>query len=103
MRNYKKAKITLTNDYHNTETTIWARIPAGSDQVLITPDQAKSAKKRLCGISSCTCSDDVGTRPSQSGGANPNGGLVEIFVTPEKVLDGFYKSEWVDGTGRLIK
>jgi len=101
MKTYRKAKITLTNDYHNTETTIWARIPAGSDQILITPSQVKAARKKLCGITGCTCSDDAGTRPSQCW-CNPSGGLSEVNTIPEKVLDGFYKSEWVDGTGKMI-
>lgn len=101
---FQKAKITIGNEFHGTEKTLWARIPAGSDAVLITRGQAKACKEWLCGLRECNCGDGVGARPGVCAGINPNSdGLVEVFVKPEKIMDSFYESEWPDGTGKLIK
>jgi hypothetical protein len=101
---YRKAKITITNDYHGTEIALWARIRSGSDAVLITRNQAKTCKVRLCGIDICMCGDDIGSRPSVCAGINPNDdGLIEVFVKPERIMDGYYQSEWPNGAGRLVK
>lgn len=101
---FQKAKITIENEFHGTKKTLWARIPAGRSDVLITREQARSCRHELCGIRECSCGDDVGARPRVCEGLDPNSdGLVEVFVKPEKIMDGFYESEWQDGTGKLIK
>lgn len=50
-------KITLTNDFHNTEVTLNLR-----DGKNLSPGQVKKARNTLCGIKGCTCSGAVGTR-----------------------------------------
>ena len=52
-------KITLTNDFHNTEVTL--NVKNG----IITVGQVKRARRVLCGISGCTCGDDLGARGKQ--------------------------------------
>lgn len=100
---YRKAKITVTNEFHGTEIALWARIRS-SGAVLITRNQAKHCKNTLCGIDACNCGDDIGSRPSVCAGINPNDdGLIEVLVKPERIMDGFYQSEWPNGAGRLVK
>lgn len=53
-------KITLTNDFHNTETTI--EIKEGG---LVPISQIKKAKNELCGIKGCACSNASGQRGRQ--------------------------------------
>lgn len=48
---------TISNDFHNTTT----RTRLGRK----TESQMKSLKRRLCGVSGCTCSDDIGSRGKQ--------------------------------------
>ena len=52
-------KITLTNDFHNTEVALNVK------NNLISAGQIRRANKELCGIDGCTCSDDLGTRGPQ--------------------------------------
>lgn len=54
-----KTKITLTYDFHNTATFVWA-----DEDGWISNRQAREARARLCGISHCLCCDDVGARPA---------------------------------------
>ena len=53
-------KITLTNDFHNTTVNLVATAKR------LNAKQVKRAKKALCGIDGCTCSDDLGMRGSQT-------------------------------------
>jgi hypothetical protein len=52
-------QITLTNDYHNTTTTV--RTEAG----FLAAGQVQRAADNLCGITGCTCGDVAGCRPQQ--------------------------------------
>lgn len=52
-------KITLRNDFHNTEVTLNVKNDT------ITAGQVKRSRKVLCGISGCTCGDDLGARGEQ--------------------------------------
>ena len=54
-------KLTLKNDFHNTEITINAK------NEKLSPEQVKKAQKHLCGMSDCCCSGDVGYRRQQDG------------------------------------
>lgn len=100
---FRKAKITIANDFHNTEKNLLARVRTDG-AVLISRNQAKACKNTLCGINGCTCGDDIGSRPSVCESINPDDdGLIEVFVEPEMVMDGVYRSERPDGTGRLVK
>ena len=45
----KDTRITLTNNFHNTETTITAK---GGN---ITASQLKRAERKLCGMTECMC------------------------------------------------
>jgi len=48
---------TISNDFHNTTTR--TRLGRKSEK------QMKDLKRRLCGVSGCTCSDDIGSRGKQ--------------------------------------
>ena len=54
--------VTLTNDFHNTETKI--RWPKGMPELFLTDAQARRVGNRLCGYH-CTCSGFLGTRGPQ--------------------------------------
>lgn len=56
----KNIKVKLTNDFHNTETTI--QVNEGG---LVPLSQIKKAKKDLCGTKDCTCSNASGQRGRQ--------------------------------------
>lgn len=47
--------ITLTNDFHDTETKI--QIRRGN---YLSPRRCRDIRNRLCGISGCACGDDLG-------------------------------------------
>ncbi len=53
-------KITLTNDFHNTEATVIV-----NDSMMLSNSQIKRAQKKLCGMSGCECSNAAGTRGRQ--------------------------------------
>ena len=62
------ARVTLTNDFHNTSTTLICETLSHIwNEVTIYPSvsQISRAKKSLCCIDGCTCSDDAGTRGRQ--------------------------------------
>lgn len=52
-------RITLTNDFHNTEAVL--RVNSES----LSPAQVKRAKRLLCGVEGCTCSGEAGERGAQ--------------------------------------
>jgi hypothetical protein len=54
-------KIVLTNDYHNAEV----RLMPKDNKLSIR--QIKRAKRVLCGVDGCTCSNEFGTRGRQDG------------------------------------
>jgi hypothetical protein len=49
-------KVILRNNFHGTEVMLNVRAD------YITPEQAKRAKRQLCGTSGCTCSSGLGVR-----------------------------------------
>lgn len=51
---------TLTNDFHNTETTIRAGL-AGK----VSRRQIRRAWRKLCGVTGCVCGDAAGARGRQ--------------------------------------
>ena len=56
----KRTQITIINKFHNTETTLKAK-----SGTVLTAQQAKRIKKRLCPSESCCCSE-VGSTQGQS-------------------------------------
>lgn len=52
-------KITLKNDFHNTEINLVVK------DGKLSPAQVKRSRKALCGIAGCTCGDELGTRGQQ--------------------------------------
>lgn len=56
-----KKKITLTNDFHNTSVNLLVDDDPKKDYHL-SPGQARRARKTLCGIDGCSCSDEIGVR-----------------------------------------
>ena len=54
-------KITLRNDFHNTEINL---VPHDGK---LSPSQVARARRTLCGIENCCCSGDLGTRGPQDG------------------------------------
>jgi len=60
-----KMKITLSNEFHNTETTVNPKaITEGRFKGFykISASVAKRAKAKLCGINGCTCCGNFGER-----------------------------------------
>ena len=55
-------KITLANDFHNTEITLICK------DGKLSAGQVKRASRTLCGVSGCCCSGDVGYRGPQQDG-----------------------------------
>ena len=59
------ARVTLTNEFHNTTTTlICETLSHIFNEVTIYPSvsQIRRAKRALCGVEGCTCSNDAGCR-----------------------------------------
>ena len=53
--------IKLSNDFHNTSTTVRANVGD-----FISHARIKAIKSRLCGAKGCACSGAIGTRGSQA-------------------------------------
>ena len=66
-------RITLTNDFHRTATTIDASRP-------ITSRRIRNIRNRLCGAAGCCCGGDLGQRGQQSAAAAAYGDRVAEFV-----------------------
>lgn len=74
-------KVSLKNDFHNTEVTVAGENPY-YNCIRLTPRSVQKAKKALCGIEGCTCSNDLGVRGDNQGmefDFNPNG-TVDVYV-----------------------
>ncbi len=60
-------KLVLKNDFHNSEAVFrvqhFGEVKAGS-VIELSVGQVKKAHKLLCGIESCLCSGELGTRGS---------------------------------------
>lgn len=54
------AKITLTNDFHNSEVTLQLR------SAFPSTSQVRRSWRVLCGIKGCTCGDIMGMRGPQT-------------------------------------
>lgn len=52
-------KIKLTNSFHNTEVTLIARDGE------LSARQVRRAKRELCGVRGCACSNELGVRGAQ--------------------------------------
>lgn len=61
LEEYKMRKITLTNNFHNTEVILNVK-----DGKNISANQVKKANKILCGYNGCLCSGYMGTRGTQA-------------------------------------
>jgi hypothetical protein len=66
-------KITLKNDFHNTEVGVYAvEITSGTSGrtvgYLLSAQQTRRVRKRLCGIAGCACGDDLSLRGPQDFG-----------------------------------
>lgn len=55
-------KITLCNEFHNTEINLVAKIDACGN-MLLSNGQVSKARRTLCGIDGCKCGDAAGCRP----------------------------------------
>lgn len=56
----------LTNSFHGTEAFIRATVPEGKYQgPEVSPAVVRRVRRRLCGISTCTCGREDGTRGSR--------------------------------------
>ena len=62
-------KVILRNDFHDSEAVVRTR--GGR----LTRRQVRRARRKLCGISTCTCGNAVGTRGLQR---LPDGRLLQI-------------------------
>ena len=60
--------VTLNNDFHGTEVTIRCEVLSHiwhTATIYPSARQIKRAKRELCGVEGCACSDDAGCRGRQ--------------------------------------
>lgn len=55
-------KITLSNEWHGTQISLTVK-----DNWTLSSAQVRLAKRTLCGVSGCMCSDSLGMRGPQDG------------------------------------
>lgn len=72
----KTKKIVLSNDFHNTEVVVYAKV-LGNGDCWISEGQVKRARKALCGIHECTCGDYAGCRPIMVEEDYTEGGIIK--------------------------
>ena len=61
--------VTITNDFHNSSVVLRCDVVQhihNEKTIYPTKHQIKRAKKALCGIKGCACSNDVGIRGKQT-------------------------------------
>lgn len=74
----KTMRLTLVNDFHNTETALAARVTTTGD-LKLSGTQVARAKAALC-VEGCACSNVLGARRAGSTGiATASGAPVEII------------------------
>jgi len=76
-------RITLKNDFHDREVQINAKAIDGQDgsyTIILTPRQAQRTKRILCGIETCACSNNAGTRGAQEA---PAGKKIALILVKE--------------------
>lgn len=76
-------KITLTNNFHDTSVTLRPR------DGKLSAAQVRRAKRTLCGMAECTCSDDLGRRGPQPD-ADPDPEDAYPLWALEERADGSY-------------
>ena len=77
----EKIKVRVENTFHNTSTYVMATVEnAKAGLVSITTEQAKTLKRKLCGIKACACSGPLGCYGHNS----------EILSSPEKKGGWFF-------------
>lgn len=59
----RRIAIDLTNDFHNTECTVLARVAPNGIDFILSRRQCRRARNQLCGSDECTCSSITGSRP----------------------------------------
>ena len=101
---YHKVKVTVKNEFHNTESYIMAFYKAGSDQLLVKRSQYKTLRNRLCGCSDCCCGGDRDRNIEFFD--DPNSELVEIICKNRAqavFFEGNYKFDYPNCKGVLRK
>jgi hypothetical protein len=78
-----KMKIELTNDFHNTEVILNAKVLNHGThlETTLSKYQMRKARRELCGIEGCTCGFAAGTRGFQS--VNGKKLVVNVFYKGE--------------------
>lgn len=61
----KTKAFTFTNDFHNTECTVRAKLNERGEWTL-SEGQVKKVYRTLCGIPGCTCGDEMGRRGDEN-------------------------------------
>lgn len=82
-----RALVTLTNDFHSTAFTLLASVTDAGEWRL-SGHQVDKARRRLCSVEGCTCSDEAGTRGRQ---ISEDGRQIDLTPNP----DGSYTVEFV--------
>lgn len=61
-------KVTIRNNFHNTEVTLEAKniTLEKTTEYYLSPAQVDKAKRELCGLRGCTCSGVLGQRGPQN-------------------------------------
>lgn len=107
MNLYKKATLTLKNDFHNTSMNVRVFFKAGSDQLFITKSQLSRIESTLCGHKDCSCGKI--RQAGVSVNYCPGDKWAEIQIDKNSdvelrsVSKGFYAFEYGNNTGRLVK
>lgn len=73
-------KVTLRNDFHNSEVTLRTNVLSHIHNVAtayLSAGQVKKAKRKLCGVQGCTCSGEAGICGPQS---LANGKRLEVNI-----------------------
>ena len=51
----ERKKVTMKNDFHNTEATVYCQYDAQRNTGYLSPRQYSRALKKLCGMADCEC------------------------------------------------
>ena len=89
------ALVTLRNDFHNTSVNIRCRVLSHvttADVATAYPNasQIKRAKKALCGVSGCCCSNAAGIRGKQE---TNYGKKLEVNLDADAAAEAGYNSK----------
>lgn len=80
-----RIKIILHNNFHNTSVNVFEHFVHDGNYpyAYLTAKQVKRCRGTLCGIKECTCSNDLGERPSGVWEYDPTTGSARKYIDQE--------------------